>query len=93
MTFNKNILTIAAAFDPKPFIRTFEGVIEELHQLKIRVQEQCNELENSTRTAEMEYRQNVGDLHGAFAVRNNSHRSSLEWLTFKFAHAGRVSFL
>ncbi|EIE80071.1 hypothetical protein RO3G_04776 [Rhizopus delemar RA 99-880] len=56
-----------AAFDPKPFIRTFEGVIEELHQLKIRVQEQCNELENSTRTAEMEYRQNVGDLHGAFA--------------------------
>ncbi|KAG0959409.1 hypothetical protein G6F31_011683 [Rhizopus arrhizus] len=56
-----------AAFDPKPFIRTFEGVIEELHQLKIRLQEQCNELESSTRTAEKEYRQNVGDLHGAFA--------------------------
>ncbi|KAI9248123.1 exocyst complex component Sec10-like protein [Helicostylum pulchrum] len=55
-----------AAFDPKPFIRTFESVLEELQLLKTRVQEQCNELENSTQSAELEYKRNITDLHGAF---------------------------
>ncbi|KAI8368784.1 exocyst complex component Sec10-like protein [Blakeslea trispora] len=58
--------TLAMALDPKPFIRTFESVLEELQQLRTRVQEQCNELENSTQTAELEYKQNISDLHGAF---------------------------
>ncbi|KAI7890173.1 exocyst complex component Sec10-domain-containing protein [Mucor mucedo] len=53
-------------FDPKPFIRTFENVLEELQHLKTRVQEQCSELENSTQTAELEYKRNITDLHGAF---------------------------
>ncbi len=57
-----------ATFDPKPFIRTFESVLEELHLLKTRVQEQCNELESSTQSAELEYKQNITDLHGAFDV-------------------------
>lgn len=56
----------SAAFDPKPFIRTFESVLEELHLLKTRVQEQCNELESSTQSAELEYKRNITDLHGAF---------------------------
>ncbi|KAI8095157.1 exocyst complex component Sec10-like protein [Thamnidium elegans] len=55
-----------AAFDSKPFIRTFESVLEELQHLKTRVQEQCNELENSTQSAELEYKRNITDLHGAF---------------------------
>ncbi|GAA5810506.1 hypothetical protein MFLAVUS_003928 [Mucor flavus] len=55
-----------ATFDPKPFIRTFESVLEELQHLKTRVQEQCNELENSTQSAELEYKRNITDLHGAF---------------------------
>ncbi|KAI8985304.1 exocyst complex component Sec10-like protein [Pilobolus umbonatus] len=53
-------------FEPKPFIRTFEGVLEELQHFKTRVEEQCNELENSTQVAELEYKQNITDLHGAF---------------------------
>ncbi|KAL4211157.1 exocyst complex component Sec10 [Rhizopus microsporus] len=53
-------------FDPKPFIRTFESVLEELHHLKTRVQQQCSELENSTQVAEKEYRQNIADLHESF---------------------------
>lgn len=36
--------------------------------MKTRVQEQCNELENSTQTAEQEYKRNITDLHGAFDV-------------------------
>lgn len=63
-----SFVNIVAAFDPKPFIRTFESVLEELHQLKTRVQGQCNELENSTQSAELEYKRNITDLHGAFDV-------------------------
>ncbi|KAG2203235.1 hypothetical protein INT46_000425 [Mucor plumbeus] len=56
----------AGAFDSKPFIRTFESVLEELHQLRTRVQHQCNELESSAQAAESEYKRNITDLHGAF---------------------------
>lgn len=66
--FLSNNVIVAAAFDPKPFIRTFESVLEELHLLKTRVQEQCNELESSTQSAELEYKRNITDLHGAFDV-------------------------
>ncbi|KAL7308281.1 Exocyst complex component 5, variant 2 [Mucor circinelloides] len=62
------LVTIATttAFDSKPFIRTFESVLEELHQLRTRVQHQCNELESSAQAAEAEYKRNITDLHGAF---------------------------
>lgn len=64
------LVTIATttAFDSKPFIRTFESVLEELHQLRTRVQHQCNELESSAQAAEAEYKRNITDLHGAFDV-------------------------
>jgi hypothetical protein len=62
------INSLAAAFDPKPFIRTFENVLSELEQLRIRVQEQCNELEASSQAAEAQYKNNITDLHGAFEV-------------------------
>ncbi|KAI8988471.1 exocyst complex component Sec10-domain-containing protein [Mycotypha africana] len=53
-------------FDPKPFIRTFESVLEELQELRLRVQQQCHELEKSTQNAEVEYKQSITDLQGAF---------------------------
>ncbi|KAI8076652.1 exocyst complex component Sec10-like protein [Gilbertella persicaria] len=62
----KDVNGNSVALDPKPFIRTFESVLEELQQLKTRVQEQCSELENSTQAAELEYKRNITDLHGAF---------------------------
>ncbi|CAO0793270.1 unnamed protein product [Mucor circinelloides] len=61
-----NSNTTTTAFDSKPFIRTFESVLEELHQLRTRVQHQCNELESSAQAAEAEYKRNITDLHGAF---------------------------
>jgi hypothetical protein len=66
LTFH--LLKAAGAFDSKPFIRTFESVLEELHQLRTRVQHQCNELESSAQAAESEYKRNITDLHGAFDV-------------------------
>ncbi|KAJ8658818.1 hypothetical protein O0I10_005545 [Lichtheimia ornata] len=56
----------AAAFDPKPFIRTFENVLEELKQLRTRVQEQCDELESSTQAVEHQYKKDIADMQGAF---------------------------
>ncbi|KAI9013349.1 exocyst complex component Sec10-like protein [Phycomyces nitens] len=55
-----------AAFDPKPFIRTFENVLDELNVLRTQVQDQCDELESSVQVAESQYRKSVVDLHGSF---------------------------
>lgn len=63
------LCTTIAAFDPKPFIRTFENVLEELKQLRTRVQEQCDELESSTQAVEHQYKKDIADMQGAFQVR------------------------
>ncbi|KAL1927727.1 hypothetical protein VTP01DRAFT_3548 [Rhizomucor pusillus] len=55
-----------ASFDPKPYIRTFENVLEELKHLRTRVQEQCEELENSANTVEMQYKKDIADMQNAF---------------------------
>ncbi|CAO3578914.1 unnamed protein product [Absidia cylindrospora] len=52
--------------DPKPFVRTFEHVLEELQQLRVRVQHQCDELESGTQKAEQHYKKNIIDMQGAF---------------------------
>lgn len=83
-------LKLATAFDPKPFIRTFENVLEELQHLKTRVQEQCNELENSTQTAEQEYKRNITDLHGAFDVSSKRNDSLRELINVSI---GCLSFI
>jgi hypothetical protein len=77
MTNINCLCNLAAAFDPKPFIRTFESVLEELQLLKTRVQEQCNELESSTQSAELEYKRNITDLHGAFDVSINNCKQDI----------------
>ncbi|KAI7864046.1 exocyst complex component Sec10-like protein [Spinellus fusiger] len=55
-----------AIFDPKPFIRTFENVLDELNILQRNVQEQCDELESSVQVAELQYKKSVIELQGSF---------------------------
>jgi hypothetical protein len=55
--------------DAKSFIRTFENVFDQLAEMRIQVQEQCEELENACYKAEMQHRKNVIDLTSSFDVR------------------------
>lgn len=55
--------------DAKSFIRTFENVFDQLAELRIDVQEQCEELENECYKAETQHQQNVNDLTSSFDVR------------------------
>lgn len=59
------------AMDVKSFIRTFENVFDQLAELRIQVQEQCEDLENACYKAETQHRKNVNDLAGAFDVSSN----------------------
>jgi hypothetical protein len=56
--------------DPKPFVRTFEQVLEELQQLRIRVQHQCDELEAGTQKAEQHYKKTIINMQDAFKVKS-----------------------
>lgn len=58
--------------DAKSFIRTFENVFDQLAELRIQVQEHCEELENTCYKAEMQHRKNVNELTGSFDVRWHS---------------------
>ncbi|CAO3675747.1 unnamed protein product [Umbelopsis vinacea] len=53
-------------------IRTFENVFDQLAELRIQVQEHCEELENTCYKAEMQHRKNVNELTGSF---DNVYRS------------------
>lgn len=59
--------------DAKSFIRTFENVFDQLAELRIQVQEHCEELENTCYKAEMQHRKNVNELTGSFDVSFTSH--------------------
>ncbi|KAI8063627.1 exocyst complex component Sec10-like protein [Gongronella butleri] len=52
--------------DPKPFVRTFEQVLEELQQLRVRIQHQCDELELGTQQVEQQHKKNIMDLQSSF---------------------------
>ncbi|CAM0136693.1 Exocyst complex component 5 [Umbelopsis sp. WA50703] len=54
------------AMDAKSFIRTFENVFDQLAELRIEVQGQCEELENECYKAEAHHQQNVNDLTSSF---------------------------
>ncbi|RUS21835.1 exocyst complex component Sec10-like protein [Endogone sp. FLAS-F59071] len=54
------------AFDPKPFTRTFQNVIDELVEIRNRVQERCEDLEDATQLAEAVHKKKVQDLAGTF---------------------------
>ncbi|ORX45540.1 exocyst complex component Sec10 [Hesseltinella vesiculosa] len=52
--------------DPKPFVRTFEQVLEELQLLRVRIQHQCDELELGTQNVEQQYKKKVTDMRTSF---------------------------
>lgn len=57
------------AFDPKPFIRTFEAAVDKLIALRKDVQSKTEQMEKSVRVAEREYSKKMADLNRGFEVR------------------------
>lgn len=59
-------------FDPKPFIRTFEGSLEELEKLASKMQKHTSELERETQKEELAFKKQVKELGAGFDVSNTS---------------------
>lgn len=60
---------LCLAFDPKPFIRTFEAVVDKLISVRKDVQAKTEQMEKSVRVAEREYSKKMADLNRGFEVR------------------------
>jgi hypothetical protein len=58
-----------AAFDPKPFISTFEAAVDRLIALRKENQAKTEQMEKSVRVAEREYSKKMSDLNRGFEVR------------------------
>ncbi len=58
-----------AAFNPKPFISTFEAAVDRLIALRKEVQAKTEQMEKSVRMAEREYSKKMSDLNRGFEVR------------------------
>jgi hypothetical protein len=56
------------AFDPLPFIRTFEGAVDQLITLRKEVQANTEKMERSVKVAEREYSRKMSDLNKGFEV-------------------------
>lgn len=56
------------AFDPKPFIRTFEAAVDKLIAVRKDVQAKTEQMEKSVRVAEREYSRKMSDLNKGFEV-------------------------
>lgn len=61
-------MTISVAFDPKPFIRTFEAAVDRLLSVRKDVQAKTEQLEKSVRVAEREYSKKMVELNKGFEV-------------------------
>lgn len=59
---------MVAAFDPKPFIRTFEAAVDKLLAVRKDVQVKTEHLEKSVRVAEREYSKKMAELNKGFEV-------------------------
>ncbi|KZS97887.1 exocyst complex component Sec10 [Sistotremastrum niveocremeum HHB9708] len=62
-------------FDPKPFIRTFEGAVDRLLALRKDVQQRTEQLDQAVRVAEREYSKKMRDLDGGFDAVGKSFNS------------------
>lgn len=60
---------LTAAFDPKPFIQTFEAAIDKLIAVRKDVQTKTEQMEKSVRVSEREYSKKMTDLNRGFEVR------------------------
>lgn len=56
------------AFDPKPFIRTFEAAVDKLIAVRKDVQAKTEQMEKLVRTTEREYSKKMADLNRGFEV-------------------------
>jgi hypothetical protein len=56
------------AFDPKPFLQTFEVAVDKLIALRKEVQAKTEQMEKSVRVAEREYSKKMADLNRSFEV-------------------------
>lgn len=61
-----------AAFNPRPFIRTFEASVDALLQIRADVQHQAEELESGVRVAENAYAKKLRELGTNFEVHDSS---------------------
>jgi hypothetical protein len=57
-----------AAFDPKPFIKSFEAAVDKLISIRKDVQVKTEQMEKSVRVAEREYSKKMVDLTKGFEV-------------------------
>jgi len=57
------------AFDPKPFIRTFEAAVDSLIAIRKDVQSKTEKQEKSVQVAEREYSKKMVELNKGFEVR------------------------
>ena len=63
---------VIVAFNPVPFIRTFEGGVDKLIALRKDVQAKSEQMEKSVKVAEREYSRKMSDLNKGFEVRSRS---------------------
>jgi hypothetical protein len=60
--------TFRTAFDPQPFIRTFEAAVDKLIAVRKDVQTKTEQMEKSVRVAEREYSKRMAELNRGFEV-------------------------
>jgi hypothetical protein len=58
----------STAFDPKPFIRTFEAAVDNLIAIRKDVQAKIEKQEKSVQVTEREYSKKMVDLNKGFEV-------------------------
>lgn len=56
------------AFDPRPFIRTFESAVDRLIEIRKDLQGETDGLEKSVKHAERDYSKKITELNGGFEV-------------------------
>ncbi|KAK1231808.1 Exocyst complex component 5 [Marasmius sp. AFHP31] len=65
-------LTLNAAFDPQPFIRTFEAAVDKLIAVRKEVQAKTEQMEKSVRVSEREYSKKMDELNRGFEAVGSS---------------------
>ena len=58
-----------SAFDPKPFIRSFEEAVDRLISVRKEIQTKTEQMEKSVRVSEREYSKKMTELTKGFEVR------------------------
>lgn len=61
-------LQLPSAFDPKPFIRSFEAAVDKLIAVRRDVQTKTEQMEKNVRVSEREYSKKMAELNKGFEV-------------------------